>query len=81
MNPIGQSLELELRQERVQRAILALHEAEDWAGLRAMAERLNEAWHNETGRARWLAKQLTSNPTQGRQTGAQLPNLHARPDR
>jgi len=81
LNPIEQSLELELRQERVQRAILALHDAEDWAGLRAMAEKLNQAWHNETGRARWLAKQVASNPTQGRQTGVQLPNLHDSPDR
>ena len=81
MNPIEQDLELELRQERVQRTLLAMHGAGDWAGLLAMAEKLNVAWHNEATRARWLAKQVASNPTQGCQTGPQLPNLHARPDR
>ena len=81
MSPIEQSLELELRQERVQRTLLALHEAGDWTSLLAMAERLNVAWHNEATKARWLAKKAASNLAQGRQTGAQLPNLHERPDR
>jgi hypothetical protein len=81
LSPIEQSLELELRQERVQRTLLALHEAGDWTSLLAMAERLNVAWHNEATKARWLAKKAASNLAQGRQTGAQLPNLHERPDR
>ena len=81
MNPIEQDLELALRQERVQRALLQLHSAKDYAGLLAMAEKLNVAWHNEATKARWLAKEAASNLAQGRQTGAQLPNLHERPDR
>ena len=81
MNPIKQELELELRQERVQRALLAVHEAIDWAGLLAMAERLNVAWHMEATKAKWFAREAASNLAQGRQTGAQLPNLHDRPDR
>ena len=81
MNPIEQDLELALRQERVQRALLAAHSAKDWASLLAMAERLNVAWHNEATKARWLVKEAASNLARGRQTGAQLPNLHERPDR
>ena len=81
MNPIEQDLELALRQERVQRTLLAMHGAGDWAGLLAMAEKLNVAWHNEATKARWLAKEAASNLAGGRQTGAQLPNLHERPDR
>ena len=81
MNPIKQELELELRQERVQRALLAVHEDKDWAGLLAMAERLNVAWHMEATKAKWFAREAASNLAQGRQTGAQLPNLHDRPDR
>ena len=81
MNPIEQDLELTLRQERVQRALLAAHEAKDWATLLAMAEKLNVAWHNEATKARWFAKEAASNLARGRQTGAQLPNLHDPPDR
>lgn len=81
MNPIEQDLELAWRQERVQRTLLHLHSAKDYASLLAMAEKLNVAWHNEATKARWLAKEAASNLAQGRQTGAQLPNLHERPDR
>lgn len=81
MNPIKQDLELELRQERVQRALLAAHGAKDWASLLAMAERLNVAWHMEATKAKWFAKEAASNLAQGCQTGAQLPNLHDPQDR
>jgi hypothetical protein len=81
MNPIEQDLELELRQERVQRALLAAHSAKDWASLLSMAEKLNAAWHLETTKAKWFAREAASNLAQGRQTGAQLPHLHDRPDR
>ena len=81
MNPIKQDLELELRQERVQRALLAAHGAKDWASLLAMAERLNVAWHNEATKAKWFAKEAASNLARGCQTGAQLPNLHDTQDR
>ena len=81
MNPIEQDLELELRQERVQRALLALHGAGDWAGLLAMAERLNVAWHNEATKARWLVKEAASNLSRGCQTEAEPPRLHDPPHR
>jgi hypothetical protein len=81
VNQIEQDLELELRQERVQRALLAAHDAKDWASLLAMAERLNVAWHNEATKAKWFAKEAASNLTRGCQTGPQLPNLHDSPDR
>ena len=81
MNPIEQDLELELRQERVQRALLATHGAKDWASLLAMAERLNVAWHNEATKAKWFAKEAASNLSRGCQTGAQPPNLHDPQDR
>ena len=81
MSPIEQDLELALRQERVQRALLQLHSAKDYAGLLAMAEKLNVAWHNEATKARWLAKEAASNLSRGCQTGAQLPNFHDPQDR
>ena len=81
MNPIEQDLELELRQERVQRALLATHGAKDWASLLAMAEKLNVAWHNEATKAKWFAKEAASNLSRGCQTGAQPPNLHDPQDR
>ena len=81
MNPIKQDLELELRQERVQRALLAAHDAKDYASLLAMAERLNVAWHNEATKAKWFAKEAASNLSRGCQTGAQPPNLHDSQDR
>jgi hypothetical protein len=81
VNPIEQDLELQLRQERIQRTLLHLHSAKDYASLLAMAEKLNVAWHNETTRTRWFAKEAASNLTRGWQTGAQLPNLHDPPHR
>ena len=61
MNPIEQSLELELSEERVQRTLLELYEDEDWSGLLATAELLNTAWHHEVMVTRWLAKEATDN--------------------
>ena len=81
MNSIEQDLELALRQERIQRTLLQLHSAKDYASLLAMAERLNVAWHNEATRVRWFAKEAASNHARGCQTGAQLPNLHDPPHR
>jgi hypothetical protein len=81
VNPIEQDLELQLRQERIQRTLLQLHSAKDYASLLAMAEKLNVAWHNETTRVRWFAKEAASNHARGWQTGAQLPNLHDPPHR
>ena len=81
MNPIKQDLELELRQERVQRALLAAHDAKDYASLLAMAEKLNVAWHNEATKAKWFAKEAASNLSRGCQTEAQPPNLHDPQDR
>lgn len=81
MNPIKQDLELELRQERVQRALLAAHSAKDWASLLAMAERLNVAWHNEATKAKWFASEAASNLSRGCQTEAEPPRLHDPPHR
>jgi len=81
LNPIEQDLELELRQERVQRALLATHGAKDWASLLAMAERLNVAWHNEATKARWLVKEAASNLSRGCQTEAEPPRSHDPPHR
>ena len=81
MNSIEQDLELALRQERIQRTLLQLHSAKDYASLLAMAEKLNVAWHNEATKARWLVKEAASNLPRGCQTGAQLPNLHDPPHR
>ena len=61
MNQIEQSLELELREERVQRTLLELYEDEDWSGLLATAELLNSAWHHEVMVTRWLAKEAADN--------------------
>ena len=61
MNPIEQSLELELSEERVQRTLLDLYQDEDWSGLLATAELLNTAWHHEVMVTRWLAKEATDN--------------------
>jgi hypothetical protein len=81
VNPIEQDLELALRQERVQRTLLALHEVGDWSSLLAMAEKLNVAWHNETTKTRWLAKEAASNLARGCQTGAKPPITHDSPHR
>jgi hypothetical protein len=81
VNPIEQDLELQLRQERVQRTLLQLHSAKDYASLLAMAEKLNVAWHNETTRVRWLAKEAASNLARGCQTGAKPPITHDSPHR
>ena len=61
MNPIEQSLELELSEERVQRQLLDLYQDEDWSGLLATAELLNTAWHHEVMVTRWLAKEAADN--------------------
>jgi hypothetical protein len=61
LNPIEQSLELELSQERVQRTLLELYEDEDWSGLLATAELLNAAWHLEAGVTKWLAREAADN--------------------
>jgi hypothetical protein len=72
MNPIEQSLELELSEERVQRTLLAMYEDEDWSGLLATAELLNTAWHHEVIVTRWLAKEAADNLTRQWQTAANI---------
>jgi hypothetical protein len=70
MNQFERSLELELRQEQIQRTLLDLYENEDWSGLLATAEILNTAWHHEVMVTRWLAKEAADNLTQSWQTAA-----------
>jgi hypothetical protein len=81
VNPIEQDLELALRQERVQRTLLQLHSAKNYASLLAMAEKLNVAWHNEATKARWFANEAASNLSRGCQTEAEPPRLHDPPHR
>jgi len=68
------SLELELREERIQRTLLELYEAEDWSGLLATAEILNAAWHCETTVARWLANEAADSLAKNWQTAASDPS-------
>jgi len=70
LNPIEQSLELELSEVRVQRTLLELYEDEDWSGLLATAELLNTAWHHEVMVTRWLAKEAADNLGRKWQTAA-----------
>lgn len=81
MNPIEQSLESELNQERVQRTLLELYQDEDWSGLLATAELLNTAWHHEVMVTRWLAKEAADNLTKGWQTATSDSLAHDPPDR
>ena len=81
MNPIEQSLESELNQERVQRTLLELYQDEDWSGLLATAELLNTAWHHEVMVTRWLAKEAADNLTKGWQTATNDSLAHDPPDR
>lgn len=81
MNPIEPSLELELREERVQRQLLELYENEDWSGLLATAELLNTAWHHEVMVTRWLAKEAADNLDRKWQTAANNFRAHDSSDR
>lgn len=81
MNPIEQSLELELSEVRVQRTLLELYEDEDWSGLLATAELLNTAWHHEVMVTRWLAKEAADNLGRKWQTAASNSHAHDPQDR
>lgn len=80
MNPIEQSLELELSEERVQRTLLELYQDEDWSGLLATAELLNTAWHHEVMVTRWLAKEAADNLDRKWQTATSNFSAHVPPD-
>ena len=81
MNPIEQSLELELSEERVQRQLLDLYQDEDWSGLLATAELLNTAWHHEVMVTRWLAKEAADNLDRKWQTATSNFSTHDPSDR
>lgn len=81
MNPIEQSLELELSEVRVQRTLLELYEDEDWSGLLATAELLNTAWHHEVMVTRWLAKEAADNLGRKWQTATSNSHAHDPQDR
>jgi hypothetical protein len=74
VNQFERSLELELREERIQRTLLELYETEDWSGLLATAEILNAAWHCEATVSKWLAKEAADNLTKGWQTATSDPS-------
>jgi hypothetical protein len=81
LNPIEQSLELELSEVRVQRTLLELYEDEDWSGLLATAELLNTAWHHEVMVTRWLAKEAADNLGRKWQTATSNSHAHDPQDR
>ena len=81
MNPIKQSLELELSEERVQRTLLELYQDEDWSGLLATAELLNAAWHHEVMVTRWLAREAADNLDRKWQTATSNFSAHDPSDR
>ena len=81
MNPVEQSLELELSEERVQRTLLELYQDEDWSGLLATAELLNTAWHHEVMVTRWLAKEAADNLDRKWQTATSNFRAHDPSDR
>lgn len=61
MRPFEISHEYSLRREAVHRALLELYEDEDWSGLLAHAELLNELWCQQREMSRWLAKEAADN--------------------
>lgn len=61
MNPVELPLELSLKKEARHRELLDMHSNEDWDGLLAAAELLNEALFTQQVAARWLAKEAADN--------------------
>lgn len=61
MNQLDVPLEIKLRQETTQRLLLNLYEDEDWKGLLAAAEILNQAWNQQAAISKWLAKEAADN--------------------
>lgn len=61
MRPFEISPEFSLRREAVHRALLELYEDEDWSGLLAHAELLNDLWCQQREMSRWLAKEAADN--------------------
>lgn len=81
MNKLERSLELELREERIQRTLLELYQAEDWPGLLATAEILNAAWHCEATASRWFAKEAADNLAEAWQATRKAQKPHDPSDR
>lgn len=77
MNQLEQSLEIELRREARQRELLSLYEDEDWSGLLAAAEILNEALATQQAMTKWLVKEAADNLGEAWQLQRKL---HRRPD-
>ena len=61
MNQLDIPLEIKLRQETTQRLLLDLYEDEDWKGLLAAAEILNQAWNQQAAISKWLARKAADN--------------------
>ena len=61
MRPFEISPEYELRRESVHRCLLELYEDEDYEGLLAHAEMLNELWCQQREMCRWLAREAADN--------------------
>jgi len=61
MQPLAQSLELELREEAAVRCLRELYEDRDLDGLLDAALLLNQLWHQQTMIARWFAHEAADN--------------------
>lgn len=61
MNQLEQTLEGRLAQEARQRELLELYENEDWQGLLAAAETLNEAYSQQVAMTKWMTQEAADN--------------------
>ena len=61
MQPLTESLELQLREEKAIRCLRELYEDKDLDGLMDAALLLNKLWHQQTTIARWFAHEAADN--------------------
>jgi hypothetical protein len=61
MRPFEIPLEAQLQCDAVRRALDELYEEQEWDALFAHAHLLNELWHNERAKTRWLALEAAEN--------------------
>ena len=61
MEPLAQSLELQLREEATKRMLAELYDEGNLDGLMAAAELLNTLWHQQSSIAKWLAHEAAAN--------------------
>lgn len=61
MRPFDIPLELQLKHDSVRRVIDELYIEKEWDVLHAHAHLLNELWHHELAKTRWLAMEAAEN--------------------